>query len=78
MTDLLKDAVFAALGYTIGKKLSKSEVQEVVDSYMRTIDLRTCIEDYARAKGVYYRNQEFHNELLEIASYYEDPYSSLC
>ena len=75
MSDFLKDALFVALGYAVGQRVSKSDIQKSVDGYLKDAPVWSVVNDLARAKGVYVRSQGFYEELVQAAKSFEDPYA---
>lgn len=61
-----------AIGYTLGEKAGNDISTNGLNS---DPPLSCIIEDYARAHGIYGRDNNFCRELIRIAETYHDPYS---
>lgn len=77
---LFRDAAFAALGYGIAGARESNVVKDAINraTEKRGLNpdppLRSIIDDYARAHGVYGRDNHFYKDLLQIAESYRDPF----
>lgn len=69
LRDLTIGAIGGAVGYGIGEKKER-EGSAKIDQ-----PLSCFIEEYARAHGVYSRDNRFYRELLHVAEQYHDPYN---
>lgn len=67
--DLTMGAIGGAVGYSIGSKKEKETICKLDQP------LSGFIEEYARAHGVYNRDNRFYRELLTVAEQYHDPYN---
>ena len=67
--DLTMGTIGGAVGYGMGTKQEKGKVAKLDQP------LSSFIEEYARAHGVYNRDNRFYRELLSAAEQYHDPYS---
>lgn len=67
--DLTMGAIGGAVGYGLGEKHERDNAAKLDQP------LSCFIEEYARAHGVYSRDNRFYRELLKIAEQYRDPYN---
>ena len=76
MSHSLKDILIgSAIGGVAGNKLAEHKEAKKNKGLNPDPPLDSIIEDYARAHGVYTRDNNLYRELLRIAEYYHDPYN---
>lgn len=69
LRDLTMGAIGGAVGYGLGRGHEKGQAAKLDQP------LSCFIEEYARAHGVYSRDNRFYRELLQIAEQFHDPYN---
>lgn len=69
--DLVIGTIGGAIGYNLGEKSATEKKTKGLNS---DPPLSCIIEDYARAHGVFGRDNNFCRELIRIAETYHDPY----